>query len=111
MNTFAEFKEFVKKKGYGSFQFNTINGEPVYLSRGIRELFFENEEEEQKLYDMVRRFQSGDFGDAAAHGKEAKAGHEYGRYAETSFEETQEDTAVWIHRMEAAVKVYFTFER
>lgn len=108
---FAEFKEMVKKKGYGTFQFNQINGEPVYLSRGVREIFLENEVEEQKLYDLVRCFQQGEFGSAAACGKESKPGHEYGRYETEIFEVCEEDTAVWIHRMEEAIKVYFRFER
>ena len=111
MANFAEFKKLVKKKGYGSFQFNNINGEPVYLSKGIREYFLDDADHSQKIYDVVGCFQKGDFGSAVLCGKEERAGHEYGRYEIAQFDDTEDDTAVWVHRTEHAIKVYFKFER
>lgn len=39
MKDFQELKDAVKKKGFGTALYGNINGEPVYLSRGIREEF------------------------------------------------------------------------
>ena len=111
MASFSDLKELVKKKGYGSAQFNNINGDTVYLSRGIRETFLINEDEEQKIINAVIGFQRGDRGNAAEYGKESRPGHEYGRYEIADFEDCDEDTAVWIHRTAEAIKVYFRFER
>ena len=103
-------KEQVQKKGFGSVQYGNINGEAVYLSRGIRELFLQKEGGEQKLIEAVMQFQQGEFGDAGEMGKDQRPGHEYGHYALTGME-ADEDTGVWMHRTEDAVKVYLSFER
>ena len=111
MAKFSELQELVKKKGYGSSLFENINGEPVYLSRGIKEVFLDNETEQQKIFSVVTRFQKKDYGNASEHGKENRPGHEYGRYEITDFEDNDADTAVWVHRAEDAIKVYFKFEK
>ncbi len=110
MTDFNELKELVKKKHFGTALYGSINGEPVYLSRGVREVFLGGSDE-QKMVEAVEAFQKGQFGDAAEHGKSQKAGHEYGRYEIAQFEPTEEDTAVWVHKAEDAVIVYFKFER
>ncbi len=113
MDTFKELQDFVKKKGPKSSQYTNVNGEEVYLSRGIKEVFMVDFVEEQKIVNAVGRFQKKDYGNAADYGKEPRAGHEYGRYEIASFddEEDYDDTAVWVHRVEDAIKVYFKFER
>lgn len=110
--TFQELKDLVKKKGFGTAMYGNVNGEPVYLSRGVREAFLNDEEEIQPIINTVIAFQGGDYGSAAENGKTPTEGHEYGRYDLGVFtEETEEDTAVWIHRDGSAVIVYFRFER
>ncbi len=114
MDRFKELQELVKKKGVKSSQYTNVNGDEVYLSRGIKEVFLVDFVEEQKIVNAVSRFQKKDYGNAAEYGKESRPGHEYGRYEITDFEdaeETEEDTAVWVHRVENAIKVYFKFER
>lgn len=111
MEDFKELMDYVKKKGFGSSEFNSVNGDMVYLSQGIKKVFLENETEEQKIIEAVGRFQKKDFGNAAEHGKEPRVGHEYGRYEITNFADCDEDTAVWVHRVENAIKVFFKFER
>lgn len=111
MSNFKDLQELVKKKGYGSSQFTNVNGDPVFLSRGIKEVFMENETEEQKIIDVITRFQKKDYGNAVEYGKNPRPGHEYGRYEITAFDECEDDTAVWVHRAEDAVKVYFKFEK
>ena len=114
MEKFEALKELVKKKGFGSAQYTNVNGEMVYLSRGVREVFLTGEDREQKVIQAIGCFQMGDFGTAAAYGKGARPGHEYGRYELAEFEaaeDSAEDTGVWIHRTEDAIKVYFKFER
>lgn len=110
MKNFEELKDTVKKKGFGTALYGNINGEPVYLSRGIREEFM-GDEDLQKVIDAVRKFQDGDYGTAAAHGKNSRPGHEYGRYEVSSLTSDTDDTAVWIHKAEDAIIVYFKFER
>ncbi len=110
MADFKELKDLVKKKGYGTALYGNVNGEPVYLSRGVREVFM-GDGDLQKVIEAVEAFQKGQFGDAEAHGKTQKAGHEYGRYALTDYESETDDTAVWVHKAEDAVIVYFKFER
>ncbi len=111
MTDFKELMDYVKEKGYGSSEFTSVNGDMVYLSRGIKAIFLENEVEEQKIIEAVERFQKSDFGNAAEHGKASRPGHEYGRYEITNFADSEEDSAVWIHRVEGAIKVFFKFER
>lgn len=111
MEKWKELQEIVKKKGYGSSQYNNINGETVYLSRGIKETFLVDEDTARVIIDIVSRFQNKDYGTAAEYGKESRPGHEYGRYACTPYEAEGEDTAAWVHRTEDAIKVYFKFER
>lgn len=112
MGKFSEVKETVKEKGHGFSEYNRINGDPVYLSRGVREYFFGDENREQEIVGMVTRFQKKDYGDAAEHGKTSRPGHEYGRYEVTALtSEDGEDTAVWLHRAEDSIMVYFKFER
>lgn len=111
MNEFKDLIDYVKKKGYGSSEFTNVNGELVYLSQGIKKIFLENEEQEQKLINVISRFQKKDYGNAAEYGKESRPGHEYGRYEITDFADCDEDTAVWIHKVENAIKVFFKFER
>ncbi len=110
MAKFEELKELVKKKGYGTALYNNVNGEPVYLSRGVREIFM-GDGDIQKIVEAVEAFQKGNFGNAAEYGKSQKPGHEYGRYEITDFELSDEDTAVWVHKAEDAIIVYFKFER
>ncbi len=111
MKDFEELKATVKKKGFGTALYGNVNGEPVYLSRGIREEFM-GDEDLQKVIDAVASFQEGNYGDAADHGKVSRPGHEYGRYEISSLESVgDEDTAVWVHKAEDAVLVYFKFER
>ena len=112
MDTMKELQEVVKKKGSGSARFTNINGDAVYLSRGVRELFLGSEEETQKIIAAVTAFQNGNYGNAESFGKSSRPGHEYGRYEITALTaEEGEDSAVWIHRAEEAVMVYFRFER
>lgn len=111
MKDFTELKELVNKRGFGTALYGTVNGEPVYLSRGIREYFFEGDNI-QKVIGAVSQFQDGDFGTAAEHGKASSKGHEYGRYEICALDNSaEEDHAVWIHRDGDAVIVYFRFER
>ncbi len=111
MKELNELKSIVLKKGYGTALYGNVNGEPVYLSRGIRELFL-GEEDIQHVIDAVIHFQNEDFGDAASYGKASSKGHEYGRYAIAPLTgEDGEDTAVWVHRDNEAILVYFRFER
>jgi hypothetical protein len=111
MTDFQALKDLVKKKGFGTALYGNVNGEAVYLSRGIREVFL-GDGDTQSVIDAVARFQAGDYGDAAEHGKTGKPGHEYGRYVIGSFENhNDEDTGVWVHTAEDAVIVYFRFER
>ncbi len=111
MKDFNELKNVVRQKGFGSSLYGNVNGEPVYLSRGIREIFMDCEEDTQKVIDVVRLFQKGDYGNAAEHGKEQRSGHEYGRYNICTLESEASDTGVWVHRAEKTLLVYFKFER
>jgi len=108
-----ELMDDVKKKGYGTVPYENVNGDHVYISRGIREEFMNGEDDMQKVVDAVARFQKGDYGDATSHGKASREGHEYGRYAITKLvaDNPDEDTAVWIHRADDSLIVYFRFER
>ncbi len=111
MNSFRELKDIVKQKGFGSALYGNVNGEPVYLSRGIREVFC-TDDEIQNIIHAVHQFQSGSYGDAKEHGKEGREGHEYGRYNICSLEVVDgADNGVWIHRAEQTLLVYFKFER
>ena len=111
MKNFNEVKDYVKKRRTGTALYGTINGDNVYLSRGIREVFFEGDNI-QKIIDAVCVFQKGDLGSSAEHGKKGEAGHEYGRYeiCELAADEG-DDNAVWVHRDHGSVIVYFKFER
>lgn len=111
MADFNELKETVKKRGFGSSQYRNINGDIIYLSTGIKEIFLTDAEAAQKITDMVTRFQNADFGNAVQYGKESRPGHEYGRYECEEFDACEEDTAVWAHRAEDVIKLYFKFER
>jgi len=109
--TVQELKKLVEEKGYGTALYDNVNGEPVYLSRGVREIFFGNGDM-QDVITSVRKFQNGDFGDAAAHGKGGQTGHEYGRYQVGALAgEDNEDAGLWIHRDGEAIIVYYSFER
>ncbi|MBQ2576903.1 MAG: hypothetical protein II566_06500 [Lachnospiraceae bacterium] len=89
-----------------------MNGDSVYLSCGIRGEFLEGEDDFQKVIGAIRRFQKRDYGDASQHGKTSRPGHEYGRYNISSLTaSSSEDPAVWIHRAEDSLIVYFQFER
>ncbi|MCI6637898.1 MAG: hypothetical protein SOT60_09335 [Bilifractor sp.] len=112
MEKLSDLKEYIsgKKKGYGTAYYGTINGETIYLSAGIREIYFVGSEF-QSIINYVTRFQKGDFGDAPARGKAEKPGHEYGCYPGKLEGDNGEDTSVWIHRDAEAVIVYFAFER
>ncbi len=110
MGSFSDFKEMVKKKGLGTAEYGNVNGTPVLLSRGVREEFLA-EDKVNQIIALVTKFQKGDFGTAEEFGKAGKPGHEYGRYAIAEFDETEEDTAVWVHRAEDSIIVYFAFER
>lgn len=109
MKDFQELKELVGKRGYGTALYGNVNGEPVYLSRGIREEFFDGDQI-QKIIAAVTQFENGDYGSAAEHGRRPVKGHEYGRY-EICDLPAEEDNAVWIHKDGDAVIVYFAFER
>ncbi len=108
MNTFKELQEYVKKKGFGTAYYGTINGRTVYLSRGIREVYF-NGDDFQIIIGDVLRFEKGDFGTADNQGK--PEGHEYGCYTGRFEAEGNEDTRVWVHRDGDSIIVYFKFER
>lgn len=110
MKTFQELKDTVKKKGYGTALYGNVNGDAVYLSRGIREEFM-GDEDMQPIIEAVEKFQNADYGTALAHGKKSFPGHEYGRYEISVLTDAEEDTGVWIHRAEDAILVYFKFER
>ena len=110
MNKFSELQDFVKKKGFGTAYYGTINGETVYLSTGIREVYF-NGDDFQIIIGYVTRFERGDFGSAAEAGKEEKPGHEYGCYPLGLEWEDASDASVWVHRDGDAIIVYFKFER
>lgn len=111
MEKFNELKDVVKNKGYGSSFFMNVNGVPVYLSCGIKEVFLDNQDDEQKIIDAVGRFQKNDYGNAVDYGKSPRPGHEYGRYEISPYQDDSDDTAVWMHRTEEAMLVYFKFER
>lgn len=112
MTDFITVKEDVKKKGFGTSLYDHVNGEPVYLSQGVRSAFTKDEAGINQILTAVTSFQKGDFGDAIAHGKTETEGHEYGRYQLITFEDAKdEDTAVWVHRAEKSILVYFKFER
>ena len=53
--TFEELKDFVRKKGFGTSQYDNIDGETVYLSCGVREIFLDSDHKSQ-LVDVVRAF-------------------------------------------------------
>lgn len=109
--TFEELKDFVRKKRFGTSQYDNIDGETVYLSCGVREIFLDSDHKSQ-LVDVVRAFRKGDYGTAAEYGKNPRPGHEYGRYdCGLITDAGQEDAGVWIHRAEDALLVYFRFER
>ncbi len=114
MKDFNELKELVEKRGFGTALYGTVNGEAVYLSRGVREVFFEGDNI-QKVIGAVTDFENGNFGSAAENGKVPSVGHEYGRYEVNDLvpaaEGAEDDTAVWIHKDGDAVIVYFKFER
>lgn len=111
MNDFNELKELVRKKGFGTALYGNVNGTPVYLSRGIREVYLGSDRISEVTGAAVR-FLNGDYGDAAEYGKTGKTGHEYGRYAICDLPcDAGDDNGVWIHRAEEAVIVYFKFER
>lgn len=106
-----ELKELVKKKGFGTALYENVNGEPVYLSRGIRETIL-GTDDAQKMIEAIQKFQNGDYGSAAEHGKKSTPNHEYGRYEIGSLtSEDGEDTAVWMHKAEDSILVYYKFER
>lgn len=112
MSEFSEMREKLKHMGTGMNEYGNVNGEPVYLSRGIREVFAGDNSSLQKVLDAVRCFQNGDYGDAALHQKKQNPGHEYGRYDITPLgRDGNEDSAVYIHKAENAILVYFAFER
>ncbi|MGN0256468.1 MAG: hypothetical protein ACI4D6_10875 [Chordicoccus sp.] len=111
MKDFNELKELVRKKGFGTTYYGNINGDPVYLSKGVLTKFF-GDDDIQSVINAVGKFQDGDYGTAAEHGKTPKSGHEYGRYEIGGLEAADgEDCAVWIHKAEDALIVYFRFER
>lgn len=112
MKNFEELIAAVKKKGFGSSLYGNVNGEPVYLSRGIREVYFGGDDI-QKIIEVVNRFQNGDYGNAQETGVPEREGHEYGRYDITTIESADgKDTAVWVHRAEgSSALVYYKFER
>lgn len=112
MVKFSEIKTVVKAKGPKTTFYGNVNGEPVYISQGVREVFFVNEEGVQRLINAVGTFQSGDLGSAAEAGKASKPGHEYGRYDVSNLEaDTEDDAALWVHRAGDSVLAYFKFER
>lgn len=113
MTKMKELMDHVRKKGYGTVPYDNVNGDSVYISRGIRAEFMEGDDDMQKVIDAIRRFQKGDYGDAAEYGKSPREGHEYGRYDITHLkgEDSSEDPAVWIHRADDSLIVYFKFER
>lgn len=112
MVKFSEIRTIVKAKGTGSTFYGNINADPVYISRGVREVFFVNEEGVQKFIEAVGRFQSGDYGTAAEAGKTSRPGHEYGRYEVSGLEaDTDDDAALWVHRAGDSILTYFKFER
>ncbi len=113
MTKMKELMDHVRKKGYGTVPYDNVNGDSVYISRGIRAEFMEGDDDMQKVIDAIGRFQKGDYGDAAEHGKSPREGHEYGRYEIThlSGDDSSEDPAVWIHRADNSLIVYFRFER
>ncbi|MEE3420500.1 MAG: hypothetical protein VZR02_05290 [Lachnospiraceae bacterium] len=111
MTTFEELKDTVKKKGFGTALYGNVNGDPVYLSRGVREEFMSEEENMQPVIEAVEKFEAADYGSAVEYGKSIHKGHEYGRYAISSLTSETEDTGVWVHRAEDAILVYFKFER
>ncbi len=110
MKDFNELKALVKEKKYGTALYGNVNGEPVYLSRGIREAFFVGDNIQQ-IISAVTRFEKKDYGNAEDYGKKQTEGHEYGRYEICPLESADEDNAVWIHKDQDAIIVYFKFER
>ena len=100
MKDFKELQELVGRRGFGTALYGNINGDPVYLSRGIREFFLDGDNI-QKIIAAVDGFQKGEFGLA-----------EYGCYDICGLPaQDGEDNTVWIHRDDDAVIVYFRFER
>ena len=91
MKDFKELQELVGRRGFGTALYGNINGDPVYLSRGIREFFLDGDNIQKII---------------------AARGHEYGCYDICGLPaQDGEDNTVWIHRDDDAVIVYFRFER
>ena len=61
MKDFKELQELVGRRGFGTALYGNINGDPVYLSRGIREFFLDGDNI-QKIIAAVDGFQKGEFG-------------------------------------------------
>lgn len=111
MKDFKELQELVGRRGFGTALYGNINGDPVYLSRGIREFFLDGDNI-QKIITAVDGFQKGEFGLAQSRGKQQVKGHEYGCYDICGLPvQDGEDNTVWIHRDDDAIIVYFRFER
>lgn len=68
MKDFKELQELVGRRGFGTALYGNINGDPVYLSRGIREFFLDGDNI-QKIIAAVDGFQKGEFGLAQSRGK------------------------------------------
>lgn len=111
MKDFKELQELVGRRGFGTALYGNINGDPVYLSRGIREFFLDGDNI-QKIITAVDGFQKGAFGLAQSRGKQQVKGHEYGCYDICGLPaQDGEDNTVWVHRDDDAIIVYFRFER
>ena len=112
MEKFKDLQELVKKKGHGFVEYNHVNGDLVYLSKVVCEVFLGDKELEKQIVRAVSQFQKKDYGSAAEHGKNPRPGHEYGRYEISPLTtDDEEDTAVWLHRAEDSIMMYFAFER
>jgi hypothetical protein len=111
MKDFNELKASVKNEGFGTAFYDHVNGDPVYLSRGVRDVFL-GEGDIQKVIASVDQFQKGNYGSAEDYGKTPKPGHEYGRYDITDLPaEEGEDTGVRIHKDGNSIIAFYYFER
>ena len=95
----------------GTAYYNTVNTDPLYLSRGIREAYLDGDSDIQEVINAVGRFQKGDFGTAEQAGKREEAGHEYGRYEGSVLSDSGHDACIWVHRDGDSLIAYFKCER
>ncbi|MGI6108126.1 MAG: hypothetical protein ACOX8B_09385 [Lachnospiraceae bacterium] len=110
MRTLEEIQTAIGRSR-GTVYYNTVNAEPLYLSKGIRTAYLEDDGDIQEVINAAMRFENGDYGTAEQAGKTEEAGHEYGRYEGSVVSSLGDDSCIWVHRDGNSVIAYFRFER